>query len=193
MTTDDLIAKLKQLAKTTNFMKDIVMKLLDKELIENANITINKIDFLPSVVINDSIKQFETQSSKKNIILHFENISKDINILSDQHIFKEIIDNYISNSIKYSPFDKNIWINLSVEDKKLLFSVKDEGPGIAKEEQDKLFLKFSKLSSKTTDGEDSSGIGLYSVKKNAELLGGEVYCNSELGQGAEFVLKLPIN
>lgn len=192
MSTEDLISKLNQLTKTTQFMKDIVMKLLDNELIENAKITINKTAFKPSVIVGDSLKQFESQCKKKNINTIFNNNFEEVEINSDKHLFREIIDNYISNSIKYSPFDKNIFIQLEKIENYLIFNVKDEGPGISKEEQNKLFLKFSKLSSKTTDGEDSSGIGLYSVKKNAEALGGEVYCNSEYGQGAEFVFKLPI-
>lgn len=192
ITKEDLIAKLNQLSKTTNFMKDIVMKLIDKELIENAKLTIKKVEFLPSEVIIESLNQFETQSNKKNITIHFDNDLSNSTLFTDKNIFREIIDNYISNALKYSPFNSNIWIKLDIIDKMLYLSVRDEGPGIAKEELGKLFLKFSKLSSTTTDKEDSSGIGLYSVKRGAESIGGEVYCKSVFGQGAEFVLKLSL-
>ena len=65
---------------------------------------------------------------------------------------------------------------------------------IDKEGDDKsnLFQKFNKLTAKPTDGEDSTGIGLFGVKRNAELIGAEVYCNSKLGEGAEFVFKIKI-
>ena len=67
------------------------------------------------------------------------------------------------------------------------------GPGIKSDEIDKLFTKFCKLSSRPTGGESSTGLGLSIVKSLVEKLGGKVWCESEYGSGALFVVELPLN
>jgi|GEM_PF-1818883 len=196
MTTEEIINKLNGIAKTSNYMKDIVSKLLDQDSINSAKIKIVKENFEPNKLIYELIEQFNEQANKKGIVINYKNEIDNFNINNDKNIFREIADNYISNAIKYSPFNKNIWISLhKIEDNNesyLIYSVKDEGPGISDEDQSNLFKKFNKLSAKPTDGEDSTGIGLFGVKRNAGLIEADVYCSSKIGEGAEFVLKIKL-
>jgi signal transduction histidine kinase len=74
----------------------------------------------------------------------------------------------------------------------LRIEVADEGPGISAEDQTKLFGKFTRLSAQPTGGEHSSGLGLSIVKKLVEAMNGRVWCESELGKGATFVVELPV-
>lgn len=69
--------------------------------------------------------------------------------------------------------------------------VKDEGPGIAPEDFEKLFVKFARLRAKPTNNENSTRLGLSIVRKFTELLEGKVWCESEYGQGATFIVELP--
>ena len=67
----------------------------------------------------------------------------------------------------------------------------DEGPGISEEDMKKLFGKFARLSAQPTGGEHSTGLGLSIVKKMVEAMNGRVWCESELGKGATFMVELP--
>lgn len=196
MTKEDIIAKLNGISSTTNYMKDIVSKLLDKETINNAKIKIKNENFEPNKLIYELIEQFSDQANKKSIVINYNNEIENLKINNDKNIFREVADNYLSNALKYSPFSKNIWVGLKQtaenNDHYLIFSVKDEGPGISEDDQSNLFQKFNKLTAQPTDGEDSTGIGLFGVKRNAELIGAEVYCNSKIGEGAEFVFKIKL-
>ena len=69
--------------------------------------------------------------------------------------------------------------------------VQDEGPGLSAEDQKKLFGKFARLSAKPTGGEHSTGLGLSIVKKMVEAMNGKVWCESELGRGATFIVEFP--
>jgi len=107
------------------------------------------------------------------------------------------IDNYVSNAIKYSPYGTVITLNLeelTLEDDSrwLRFSVKDEGPGLSLEDQQRAFTRFTRLSSKPTGNEYSSGVGLSIVKAVIKAHRGEVGVISELGHGAEFFFVIPL-
>jgi signal transduction histidine kinase len=69
--------------------------------------------------------------------------------------------------------------------------VQDEGPGISDEDMKRLFGKFARLSAQPTGGEHSTGLGLSIVKKMVEAMHGHVWCESELGAGARFIVELP--
>jgi signal transduction histidine kinase len=69
--------------------------------------------------------------------------------------------------------------------------VQDEGPGLSDEDKKKLFGKFARLSARPTGGEHSTGLGLSIVKRLVEAMHGRVWCESELGKGATFIVELP--
>ena len=73
----------------------------------------------------------------------------------------------------------------------LRLEVQDEGPGISEDDMKKLFGKFARLSARPTGGEHSTGLGLSIVKKMVEVMNGRVWCESELGKGATFIVELP--
>jgi signal transduction histidine kinase len=74
------------------------------------------------------------------------------------------------------------------EDNEIRFEVRDNGPGIAQDEFSRLFKKFSRLSAKPTDGESSHGMGLFIVKSLVDSMKGKVWCESQLGRGATFLV-----
>lgn len=114
----------------------------------------------------------------------------------DVVFMKHIIENLISNAIKFSPHHTKIIVRLSKQHNqaqdRLRLEVQDNGPGIAKTDQEKLFQRFVKLSARPTGGEHSSGLGLSIVKQLVEAQHGEVQCISEINNGACFIVELPI-
>jgi signal transduction histidine kinase len=104
---------------------------------------------------------------------------------------KIILDNLVSNAIKYSPEGVPVQVDLEIRESAVRVKVTDQGPGILPEERPLLFRQFSRLSSRPTGGESSSGLGLYIVKTMADKLGGSVGVDSDPGQGSCFWVELP--
>ena len=103
----------------------------------------------------------------------------------------QVLENLVSNAVKYSPPGKNIFVRLKRHAEAVRVEVQDEGPGLSAEDQKKLFGKFARLSAKPTGGEHSTGLGLSIVKKMVEAMNGRVWCESELGRGATFIVEFP--
>lgn len=104
-----------------------------------------------------------------------------------------IIDNLLSNSIKYSPQGEVVTISLIQNMDFVELNFIDKGQGIKDKELDLLFKKFSKLSTIPTDDEESSGLGLYIVKLLSDKIGADVYVESTFGKGSKFSLNLPLS
>ena len=113
---------------------------------------------------------------------------------------------FTSNAIKFSPRSKHIYIRVeekqktteqnpslgALHDHYLRIEIQDEGPGVGIDEQEQLFTKFTRLSAKPTGEEGSTGLGLSIVKKLVEMMNGSVRCESAKGEGATFIVELPI-
>ncbi len=100
------------------------------------------------------------------------------------------MDNLVSNAIKYSPLGKTIWVTVQRQGPIVQFRVRDEGPGLTDDDKKKLFGKFQRLSALPTDNESSTGLGLSIVKQIVEMHNGQVWAESEAGQGSTFIIEL---
>lgn len=116
----------------------------------------------------------------------------DLSVEADQSALWHILDNLVSNACKFTPQHGNILINVSQNEKQVEISVEDQGPGIAMHEQNKLFRKLSQLPTGSAAEEYSTGLGLFIVSQLLTLMGGEIRCDSQIGQGAKFIITLPL-
>jgi PAS domain S-box-containing protein len=178
--------------KSSHQMFDLITNLLDVNRIESGklNIAPMNINILPTV--SHLVKSYTERAKAKDITLHFEASEAEYLVFFDQSALHQVLDNLISNAVKYSHRGKNVFIRLSKNDKVVRCEIQDEGPGLSSEEQDKLFGKFTRLSPKPTGGENSTGLGLFIVKKLLETMKGKVWCESEDGKGATFIITLPV-
>jgi signal transduction histidine kinase len=103
----------------------------------------------------------------------------------------QILDNLISNAIKYSPLNKQIFVRILSQAETIQIEIQDQGQGFSADDHSKLFGKYTRLSAKPTNNEHSTGLGLFIVKKLVKALHGNIYCESTLGQGATFILTIP--
>ena len=102
-----------------------------------------------------------------------------------------VLDNLLSNALKFSENGKQIWVHVRTEQDHIVCTVRDEGPGLSVEDQVRLFQKGVRLSNSPTGGEPSLGYGLVIAKDLVEKLGGSIRCESHPGCGANFHVRLP--
>ena len=126
---------------------------------------------------------------KQNITIHAS--EKSIVALVDSEKMHMVIENLISNAIKYSPDETEISISLEQETNSVVLRVKDQGYGIDQHGMDQLFKKFSRLPNPKSVRAQGSGLGLYLVKKLVELHDGTIEVESMPGLGTTFIVRLP--
>ncbi len=110
----------------------------------------------------------------------------------DQTLFRMVLENLIDNAHKYTDAGRNIQVEVRKLKKSVIFSVEDEGAGIAQEDIEKLFQKFLRLDNPFSVSSGGTGLGLYLAKKVVDLHKGSVSVTSELGRGTTFTIKLPV-
>ncbi|HPD67351.1 MAG TPA: ATP-binding protein [Ignavibacteriales bacterium] len=164
-----------------------VSELLRMAHLESGMIKPNITETSITSLINNIVSQnVQIAYEKAQEIIFENNLPENLLVKIDPLLTSEIINNYISNAIKYSPRCAQIKIRAQILDNKLRIAVIDKGPGILEEEKSKVFQKFQKLSAKPTAGESSHGLGLSIVKLLAEVQGAEVGFESEYGKGSTF-------
>ena len=140
----------------------------------------------------DVVNRFLIFAEKKKINLHFNAPDGvDFTLSSDANFVVQILENLISNALKFSDKEKNVFVSLSKSATYVEIKICDEGQGIKTEEVGLLFGRFQKLSARPTGGESSTGLGLSIVKEYVELLRGTLDVESTWGVGSTFTLQLP--
>lgn len=164
----------------------LIKNLLDVNRLDQGELRYNmvRLDFSP--VVNEIYSHQLSMAEAKDQIMTIELDSNPLHIKCDQNILMQVLENLISNAVKYSPRGKHIWIEAKKVGEYAEFSVRDEGPGLSAADQEKLFQRFTKLSPQPTGGEHSSGLGLSIVKRFVEEMGGEVFVESKEEEGSTF-------
>ncbi|UCE63389.1 MAG: PAS domain-containing protein [Nitrospirota bacterium] len=175
----------------STFMKALLENLLDISKIESGKIDIKKQTQDLNQTVRQQVEFNQLLAQKKNITLHM-NLSNIPPLSFDQSAIIQVMGNFIGNAIKFSPPDTAIVVATDKVEDGVRFSVRDEGPGLSKEDQELLFKEFQTLTAKPTAGEKSTGLGLAIVKKLIHLHNGEVGVESTLGMGSTFYFTLPI-
>jgi signal transduction histidine kinase len=193
LTHKEIITNIDNIYTTAQKMKAIIINLLDTHAIESGAIRLNMTQFSLPAVVAAEIENYRERATAKNIQLHVQSIPEEIQIIVDEQILREVLDNLISNAVKYSPHGKNVYITSTLSaEHAIRITVKDEGQGISEADRTKLFGKFQRLTAKPTGGEHSTGLGLSIVKKLVEMMNGRVWCESEgAGSGAAFSIEFP--
>ena len=175
----------------TTRMVEMVQNLLDANRIERGEMQLNltPTDLVP--VLNSVVETQRSHATAKQQTIHLESETTPVVIQLDPSVTVQILENLISNAVKYSPPGREIFVRLKKYAHGVRVEVQDQGPGLSTEDQKKLFGKFARLSAKPTGGEHSTGLGLSIVKKMVEAMNGKVWCESELGKGADFIVEFP--
>lgn len=177
-------------------MFTLITNLLEVNALENQlgeGLVLEPLDVVS--LLRHITRHYIPQAEKKDITLLQEYSAEHVIAFSAQEALMQVLDNLVSNAIKFSPTGKNVTVRataVTVETRSAIrIEIQDEGPGLSPEDQSKLFRKFTRLSAQPTGGEHSTGLGLSIVKRQVELLHGLVWCESSPGHGAKFIVELP--
>jgi len=185
----------KTLHQTSNLIH-LVNDMLDLGKLEANMMSSRPENILPSSFLLALSDEFHTMCSPKNITfqIFYEKKHKDSSLLADKNMLKHILSNLMGNAVKFTKEEGNIQISFSpdTEKKEMILSIRDDGIGIAKEDQERIFDRFYQVGNTLQREHESTGLGLSIVKQMLEKMKGSVSVESEIGEGALFVLRLPL-
>ncbi len=138
-----------------------------------------------------AVGQYQEAARRKKIRIQTDFPAEAVIARADFSALDQVLDNLISNALKFSPPDKRIFISVSSAGNRAECVVRDEGPGFTAEDKEKMFRRYGRLSARPTGGEPSTGLGLSIVRKLVQAMDGELLCESNPGQGAAFIIHLP--
>jgi signal transduction histidine kinase len=169
---------------------NMVRNLVDVRKLEERGMDphVERIDL--AYLVTSIVNQYKVSAGKKRITIHLES-PEQLEFVTDKNFVARIMENLLSNAVKFSPADKHVYVTLTARERAASISVRDEGPGISDEDQQKLYQRFQKLSAHPTGGESSTGLGLSIVKMLVTSLGGEIICESDQNTGTIFKLRIP--
>lgn len=142
--------------------------------------------------IDDVLSLLNISITKKQLTV-VNAVPKDTHILADKHVISTVLRNLINNAVKFTDKKGEIKIISEISDKSIIVSVQDNGSGISKENLGKLFKIDQEHSTKGTDNESGSGLGLILCKELVKQSGGDIFVESTLGKGSTFTFSLPLN
>jgi signal transduction histidine kinase len=177
---------------SANQMLAIIGNMLDINRLEQGGwkFMLEALDYEVLIVL---VESYQLRAEAKAIILTLEiQAQQNVSILADYTAFQHVIDNLLSNAVKYTPYGGSVTVRVTRENNYIRIAVQNSGQGLTEDDKRHLFGKFARLSARPTGGESSTGLGLSIVKKLVEAMNGRVWCESELGKGATFIVELPM-
>lgn len=181
------------ITKAGKRMFRLIEDLLDLNKLEQGELTpeLQRFDLLP--LVQDVCAEYQEKAQAKGQSLNSTWETESAWIVADPLRVRQVLENLLSNALKFSPPQSEIAIRLQQEGQRVCLQVCDQGPGLSEADQAQLFEKFMRLSAKPTGGEHSSGLGLSISKKLVEAMSGTIGCTSQLGQGACFFVTFPLS
>lgn len=194
---------LQNIKNSAAHLSHLVASLLDYHQLENGLMKVQPTSFSPAQLVAESVEGMKLRAEEKGLAISFECKMKGMGtsdspmkkkfFRADAFRIRQILDNLVSNAIKYTDRG-NVTIQAQVSEilgkPTLTLSVKDTGKGMTDEEKQKVFQAFTRL--KSAQGIEGTGLGLSITQELVSLLGGEIILHSTLGKGSTFIVTIPI-
>ena len=196
---------LQNIKNSAAHLSRLVASLLDYHQLENGLMKVQPVSFSPAQLVKESVEGMRLRAKEKGLSISYEmtmGMKKEANqenetdkelFLADAFRIRQILDNLVSNAIKYTDHGS---VNIEARVSKIMgkltltLSVQDTGKGMTDEEKQKVFQAFTRL--KSAQGIEGTGLGLSITQELVSLLGGEILLRSTLGKGSNFIVTLPI-
>jgi two-component system, OmpR family, phosphate regulon sensor histidine kinase PhoR len=143
-------------------------------------------------IVEPCMETIRTKAEQKNLVLEV-NYGPDLpKVFGDPHSYQEILQNLLTNAVRYSSQGGRIKVEAVVRDSEIVLSVTDTGIGIPKSDQDRIFERFYRTDAARSRESGGTGLGLSIAKHLVEARGGRIKVESEVGRGSTFHVFLPL-
>ena len=167
---------------------DLVDDLADLQAVERENFTVASEAVDLADVGRRAVGLLAMKAQERGIRIDVPHTDEHAVVTGEFRRVLQILLNLVGNAVRYSPDNSQVWLRVEEADDWATITIADQGPGIAVEDQQRLFTKFERLGRTDAGG---SGLGLYISRRLAVAMGGEIRIDSAPGQGARFTLALP--
>lgn len=177
------------LRQSTLLMEHTVNQLINASVRQEPKFLMTTVNMVRLVRIG--CEYYASVAARKQIRINFAAAIEEAYIRTDPVAVGAVLDNVLSNAVKYSSPGKSISVTVAEGPESFVCNIQDQGPGLSEEDQQHLFQSGVSLAPRPTGGERSTGIGLVIAKQLVDKLGGKIWCESTLGQGSRFSFSLP--
>lgn len=171
---------------------EMIQNLRDMREIDAGNIVITNDRINLPDILQNAIRSFSKQMELKKIGVMIESVDNE-EIVADGYYLQRVVENVLSNAIKFSKSGKDVLINAKCTNGHCNLEITDFGEGIKQNEAHMLFQKFKKLSSFATGGEGSLGLGLHNAHAIITMMNGNIFRNENVIQGSSFIISIPMS
>lgn len=187
-TRQDMIRRIRSEA---DHMTALIADILEVSKLESdeAKPEIMRVDV--SALIRESMERFLPRANEARVTLH-NYTGEGVYVYANYGQMEEIVSNLISNAIRYNKKAGKVWVNACNESSCLILRVRDSGIGIPAKERDKIFNRFYRVDKGRSRASGGTGLGLSIVKHILNYYGGKIEVHSKMGEGTEFVVKMPV-
>jgi len=192
--TQEQMRFLEAVNRNTVRLDRLVNDLLDISRLDTGMIGLERSEFPVLEAIRQVVSEMESEIETNRLDVRIGEDSSYAIIDADRGRVVQILANLLSNAIKYSPPGSAIHVDATTDvglDSLVRVSIRDEGPGIAAGDADKVFEKFYRADNSTTRSTAGTGLGLAITRALVELHGGKIWVESEIGKGSTFIFTLP--
>jgi two-component system, chemotaxis family, CheB/CheR fusion protein len=176
-----------QIDKLTN----LINTLLDVARIQSGQMDYDKRSVPVRPFVDEVTEEMQRTSPKHKIVTQLS-VSDGESFFADREKTAQVLNNLMSNALKYSPEESEVIIKAFKKQDEIIFSVKDSGPGIHKSAHKKIFDRFYRVGEKAGNRVSGLGLGLFISAEIVRQQGGSIWVDSEPGKGAEFWFSLPV-
>ncbi len=183
---------LKIVLEETERLSRMTQSIVELSRAQSSAILLDESDFELNELIRWNIEMLEPQLEEKNVQIHGIYEAEQTMVHGDRDKISRVLQNLLGNAAKFSPQNGIIEVETTLDKKKVLVSVKDQGPGISEEDQKYVFDRFFKTDTTRNMDKTGSGIGLAIVREFLQAHGETITVKSEKGKGAAFVFSLKL-
>ena len=184
------VGYLQSISGSANHLLQLVSALLDYHKLESGKAELHEVSFQPATLVSECVAQMQPLAMAKQLRLATDiNVAEDMFCRSDAFRIKQIVNNLVSNAIKYTD-EGEVRVGITVQNGWMTLSVSDTGCGMTPEELQTVFNAFTRLPG--AQGKEGVGLGLTITREIVTLLGGRIDVASTKGKGTTFRVCLPV-
>ena len=189
MKAEDIRKQLKIVEVATHRLRSQINNLLEVGRSEAGYVKVNLEAVQAVKVLDESVMRAKAFAETKGMKIHYDKpVSKEVYVSADSHKMADVLDNLISNAVKYNKKGGLVTISSRDEGGNFIISVADTGYGIPEDQKDKIFKKYSRLASSSKERVGGTGLGLYTAKLAMDQMKGTITFTTKRDEGTAFII-----